>query len=331
MDIQDTVVEGTQSEVVTDSSTVVPDSNTEPEIKADAPSGDSAESTPAEPAWAPNYKVKAYDQEFEIPEMYRSLMNKENEREVRRIFEKAYAVDVMSPKMEKLRSEYEQVQSKYSDVEPKYTTIQKNLDRLGKMVELGDFDSFFQAIQIPEGTLQKWMYNKLQANSLPPEQRELYNREIELRKRAYQAELEKDQLQEAHSQDQATLNQYQVEKRTQDLQLQLSKPDVKQVAQAFNSRMGEGAFEKEVIQRAQWVAKTEGKDLTAEEAVQAVLKLVGPVQGTMAEGSMQTQPGQTSKPPVIPHVEGRSTSPTKKVITDVKELKRMYQEKFAEQ
>lgn len=298
------------------------------QLEAEGASGEVQKPAPS-PAYAPNYKVKVYDSEYEIPEKFRQWMNPETEKDIRDVWERAYALDQMKAKNQKIRTDMEALNTKYSEISPKYSTIQKNLDHLGKLVELGDFDTFFNQIQIPESALQKWMYNKLQANQLPQDQRELYNQQKELRTRAFHAEVERANLQEAYSQDQATLNQYQVEKRQQDLSMVMSRPDVSSTAQAFNSRNGEYAFEKEVIQRAKWIAQTEGKDLSAEEAVNEVLKLVGGQTGQSAQ-STQSRSGQNSPPPVIPHVEGRSTSPAKQLPNSVEDLKRIRQERFAD-
>jgi septal ring-binding cell division protein DamX len=66
-----------------------------PSQSSDIPSTGSMQSAseaveaPETPAYTPNYKIKAYDSEYEIPENFRGYINKDNEKNFREVFEKA--------------------------------------------------------------------------------------------------------------------------------------------------------------------------------------------------------------------------------------------------
>lgn len=266
------------------------------------------------PAWSPNYKVKAYDNEYEIPEDFRSYINKDNENKFKEVFERSFAFDTIKQK-------YKDAHSKYQDVNGKYETVSKNLDRLSKYVQNGDFDSFFSSIKIPEQSIQNWIYNKLQLQDLPQEQRQLYTQNSE-----YQRELLS--MQEQYEEMQSKLQEFEEFKQQQALQQRFNELDsvvnsaeYSQLAQSYDARVGQpGAFKNEVILRAAAVANATGKDLSPAEAVQEFAKLVA---WNNQNGAPSASPQKAAGRPTIPSVSGKASSPVAPQVKSIEDLKKL--------
>ena len=101
----------------------------------------------------------------------------------------------------------------------------------------------------------------------------------------------------------------------------LNKPEVKQVADAFDARMGKpGSFYDEVRQVGITEHKLTGRNISPEEAVGKLLRLVGTtIPQSAAPSGASTQ---SSAPPVIPNVQGKNSSPVKRVFTSTDEMRK---------
>jgi len=276
---------------------------------------EAASAAPAAEAWTPNYKVKAYDNEYEIPENFRSYINQDNEKNFKEVFERSFAFDTIKQK-------YKDAHSKYQEVNGKYDTISKNLDKLSKYVQGGDFDSFFGSINIPEADIQKWIYNKLQIQSLPQDQQQLYTKNSE-----YQKQL--SSMQEQYEEMQSKLGEFETYKQEQAIQQRHSELDsaiinseYKSLAESYDARVGQpGAFKNEVILRAAAVANATGKDLSVQEAVQEFAKLVAWNNQNGVQAGGVAQKGNSR--PTIPSVSGKASSPVAPQVKSIEDLKKL--------
>lgn len=296
------------------------DFETAPEVSSSEVESPAVESAPESsapaaeaPAWTPNYKVKAYDSEYEIPENFRSYINQENEKNFKEVFERSFAFDTIKQK-------YKDAHTKYQDVNGKYDTVSKNLDRLSKYVENGDFDSFFSSIKIPEQAIQSWIYNKLQLQDLPQEQRQLYTKNSEYQRELLSMQEQYEEMQAKVQQFESYQQQQALQQRVSELDSVVNSPDYSQLAQSYDARVGQpGAFKNEVILRAAAVANATGKDLSPAEAVQEFAKLV-------AWNNQNGAPAATSKAagrPTIPSVSGKASSPVAPQVKSIEDLKKL--------
>lgn len=296
------------------------DFETAPEVSSSEVESPAVESAPESsataaeaPAWTPNYKVKAYDSEYEIPENFRSYINQENEKNFKEVFERSFAFDTIKQK-------YKDAHTKYQDVNGKYDTVSKNLDRLSKYVENGDFDSFFSSIKIPEQAIQSWIYNKLQLQDLPQEQRQLYTKNSEYQRELLSMQEQYEEMQAKVQQFESYQQQQALQQRVSELDSVVNSPDYSQLAQSYDARVGQpGAFKNEVILRAAAVANATGKDLSPAEAVQEFAKLV-------AWNNQNGAPAATSKTagrPTIPSVSGKASSPVAPQVKSIEDLKKL--------
>jgi len=273
------------------------------------------EAAPADAPWTPNYKLKAYDKEYEIPEGFRSYINKDNEKDFRDVFEKSYAFDTVKQK-------YKDAQTKYQDVNGRYETVSKNLDKLSKYVQGGDFDSFFNAIQIPESSIQQWIYNKLQIQSLPQDQQQLYTKNSEYQRQLSSMQEQYEDMQSKLQEFEGYKQQQAVQQRMSELDQAINSSEFGSLAQNYDARLGQpGAFKNEVILRAAAVASATGKELSVQEAVQEFAKLVAWNQqnGSQAAGVAQKGSGK----PTIPSVSGKASSPVAPQVKSIDDLKKL--------
>lgn len=275
------------------------------------------ESSPAQestaPAWTPDYKVKAYDSEYEIPEDFRSYINQENEQKFKEVFGRSFALDSMKQK-------YKDTLGKYQDVNGKYETVSKNLDRLSKYVQNNDFDSFFSSIKIPEQAIQNWIYQKLQLQDLPQEQRQLYTKNSEYQRELLSMQEQYDEMQAKLNEFESFKNEQAIQQRHSELDAAISNSEYSQLAQNYDAKVGQpGAFKNEVILRAAAIANTTGKDLSPAEAVQEFAKLVAWNNQNSAPAANPKAAGR----PTIPSVSGKANSPVAPQVKSIEDLKKL--------
>lgn len=286
---------------------------------AAAPVIDPATGKPAAPAWQPNFKVKSYDKEFEIDELFRGLIkDAETEKKVKEVFEKAYAIDVMKPKYQKAREENEKLRG---SVEKEYQPLAKAVDEISalyaKGAASGELEGFFQKLQIPDEVLFKYVARRLDYTQLTPEQKAAYDRSVQAQSQTYQLEQQNQQLQ-------AEVQTHQVQARTFEMNTVLAKPEVKEIADIVDSRLGPGTFQNEVIREGILAWKTQQKDLSAEEAATAVLNRIRPiVQAQLPPQGAGAQNPAAQRPPVIPTLKGQGTSPVKQMPKSIADLKKI--------
>ena len=276
---------------------------------------EAASAAPAAEAWSPNYKVKAYDNEYEIPENFRSYINQENEKNFKEVFERSFAFDTIKQK-------YKDAQTKYQDVNGKYDTISKNLDKLSKYVQGGDFDSFFGSINIPEADIQKWIYNKLQIQSLPQDQQQLYNKNSEYQKQLSSMQEQYEEMQSKLGEFESYKQEQAIQQRHSELDSAIVNSEYKSLAESYDARVGQpGAFKNEVILRAAAVANATGKDLSVQEAVQEFAKLVAWNNQNGVQAGGVAQKGNSR--PTIPSVSGKASSPVAPQVKTIEDLKKL--------
>jgi vacuolar-type H+-ATPase subunit I/STV1 len=307
-----------QVEQTVESTESAPQVEAQPQPQVEA----APQQAPVVDEWKPNYKVKSYDKEYEIPEDFRSYINKDNEPKFREVFEKYYGLDGMKEKYHKTRENYEKVNKEYG-------TISKSLDELSYYLNNNDYDSFFNKIKIPEKALQEWMYKKLSLSELPKDQQELYSKNSEYTKRLWETEQKLKEYEEKLHGFESMTTQQVVSQRAQELDMTLSKPEISAVAKAFDERLGQdGAFKQEVISRAAFMAQSKGVDLTVEQAVAEVLKLVGAVPQAQPQQGVKVIPAQPK--PTLPNVSGGATSPVTQKVTTIEDLKALRKQAWSQ-
>jgi hypothetical protein len=314
---------------------VVEESEDTPAQAADAakpavvPPGGAA--APEAPKYEPNFKYKAFGKEKEIPELFKGVVkDAESEKQVREVFTRAEAFDDM-----KLRYETSQHQSQ--QVLNDYTTLDRDVKRITGFLNKGDLDNFFANVRLTDGDLLKYLQNKAQYMQDPGLKMQ-YQEQVNQRAQYSQQQEQYQNLQTSYY-DQA------VQARTMQLDNILSRSDVSGAASTYDSQQGEiGAFRMLVMNEAAGYSAVNKQDLSAEQAVNLVMRKFGkflaqpapqaPAQqvAPAAAANQAPAPQAPNAPvvvaakPAIPTINGKGTSPIKQAPRSLDDLKRMGRE-----
>lgn len=287
---------------------------TTPAPSGDAPSeGESEGSGNASAAYTANFEFLVDKEKKEIPEWARALCTSpEMEKQVKEVFQKAAGLDVAKPR-------HESVKTRLAETEQELNGIKSSLEEISGFVKNGDYDSFFEAIGLPQKAVLEYALQLIQRDKWTPEQRQEWQRTRSTQEKARLLEREN-----------ATLSQSQrqlvVQQRERDVDTVLARPDIATHAAAFDARVGRpGAFREEVWNRGVALSAQLKQDVSPETAVTSFLGLLGITLGSPTPGATGTPGNQViSKPaPVIPNVQGRTASPTRKKPTSIADLKKL--------
>lgn len=318
-----------EQDLVQPETTIAESGSAAPETQAPASSdgeivakeGTEASLTPEIPAFQPDFKFKAFQKDFEIPEWMRgAIKDADVEKQAKELFERAYGLDLMRPK-------YEETKTKYQELDQTHQTIIGNIQEAAQFVNKGEFDRFFEQLNIPEEAVLKYFLNKAKMMELPQEQQQAFQRQKE-------AERKQEQTARQLEQTQSQGDQRLVEIITAGLQESFARPEVQNFADEFDARFGKkGAFADEVVLRGDWHLG-QGRVVTPSQVVKEVMTLAGwnpsaatlPQAGrTAAQGGSAAQsqaaPSQVVKPSTsIPAVSGRSSAPMSKGPESIDDL-----------
>ena len=284
--------------------------------------GEAAAAAAAAAQYTPNYKFRAADKDHEIPEHFRGLMkDAKAEKEIKELFEKAYGLDVVKTRQEQTRQQRDEAVTRVRSFENGVKDLRETYQR-------GDFDGFFQKMQIPQEKILQWVLSKVEYSKLPPEQQAILDQKKQAENQAFE-------LQRSNQSYQDQMLEQARNTKSQLLEFSLTRPEVKSAADAFESRTGKPGSFREAVRlhgEAMWY-RSQGKiDLTPEQAIKEVMELYGisapsaaaPQQenGT-GQGGGPTAPG-AQKPKVIPNMQGKSSaSPVKGPVRSLDDIRKI--------
>lgn len=266
------------------------------------------------PAYTPNYKFKVGDKSFEFdPKLREFIKSEEQEKLLRDVHTKAYGLD----EVKKQRDIYKQ---ELSTVGEQYRALDKDVSRVLHFAKNKDFDNFFRSLRISDQDIYQWVKTRLDLHQATPEQRQAYEQQVKARQSQLEYQDETQFRQQQYMEQSARVKEL-------ELRVTLQEPSVSQVQTKFDSEFGEGAFRELVIKEG-ITEELRGVELPVQEAVSRVMNRFG----KWAQKSTEVEPVQpaptvsvTSKP-VIPVVQGRGTSPVKKVPKSLEDLKSLANE-----
>lgn len=278
-------------------------------------------------AFKPNYKFRASNKEHEIPEFMRGVIkDKDSEKFVHDLFEKAYGLPALKQRFQEQRQEYQELSQFHngvmSQIEEAKTAYQRN-----------DLDTMFEIFRVsPEKVLQ-WAVHKVQLSQLPPEQQQAYEAQRAAEKRA--RELEKTQNLTAQEN-----SQLQSQHLAQMLDLVLERPDYSAVAQAYDTRKGkQGSFRELVARVGESEFALTGKVITPLEAAKKAVELLGEVSApapasapAAAPAPQAPQAAQTNAAPkkTLPNLANASaksgSAPAKSKMKSLDDVRKRHQE-----
>lgn len=288
---------------------------------------------PAAPAFKPRekFKYRVYGSEEQkeeaVPEWLKgALKDAETEKQAIELLEKAYGLEPVKQARTEVARERDHFKGEFSKVQSTIADVRKTYQR-------GDIDSFLDKLQIPQERMLQWALDKVNYSQLPPEQQRLRDEHMQAQRDAWAAQERADQV------TQTSFEGARSAKQTL-LQSALMRPDVSSFAQSFDQRLGRsGAFFEEVCATGDlaWSQSNGKEDLSPDQAIERVMKKWGGIVQTQAPAAAAppaaaagsqagpgTQATTTSKTaPVIPNVQGRTSSPMKSKPRSIEDLKKL--------
>ncbi|MBX3017988.1 MAG: hypothetical protein KF767_08870 [Bdellovibrionaceae bacterium] len=269
------------------------------ETSAPEVSGDPGAVTPAPetPAYTPNWKFKAAGQEHEIDEEYRSyIKSAEDEKRLKRLFEQAKGLDPVRAERDKYREESGVYRNELGQYETQFSKI-KALRSQGQMMKA------LRGLGLTPEEIYVAAKQQMDFDSLPQQAQDIYHQNQEAERQA----------QHLASQNESYANQMaalQVSVKRTELSQALANPEIKDIASRFDAVNGEGAFYAQVVQEGKAQFALNQQDISAFEAVNAVVSRFRPFLTQAAPAApAQMQPAVPQAPkevPVIPSAKGAS-------------------------
>lgn len=266
--------------------------------------------------------------EKDIPKILQSVIkDAESEKEVRDLLTRADGLEIAKAERAQLKTERDGFQSKNAQI----GTI---IDDLRQTYQRNDIDSWLAKMRIPQERMLQWAIQKAEYLNLPPEQRAAIDARVNAERQAF------DVTQQNNNISQVAVQQIQQARQTL-LDATLMRPDFSTVASEFDTRAGrQGAFKQAIMDHGElaWNRSQGRVDLTPEQAALEVMKNYGLKMGDPAAlkvvpqngaangaGAPTAQPAGTKKViiPIIPNIQGGSTSPLKAKPKNVAELRKI--------
>lgn len=247
------------------------------------------------------------------------MKDEASEKLVRDLYERAYGLDGVKARQQKVREELEETR----------TGFMRNLQgqrELGGLLTKRNFRKFFELTKVPVQDVFKWVMEEAKYDEAPPEEKARIDRERRALDDAEQAT--------AHARDADSRFQEQaVRTRTVELKIELAKPAVSDFATRFDATAGKpGAFVAEIVRIARQAWSDEEIDLPVEEAVNRAMQHYGRFLGTQTSapggspagtGQSPAAPSAPREVPVIPKVQGGGQSPTRTGVKNLEDLKKL--------
>lgn len=285
-----------------------------------ASGGDGQESEA--PAYVPNTKFTVLDPdqktkvEKEFDEWVKPHLTKETEEKFRDLFSRAEGLQYVKQTRAQERAAKAALEQEFNAFKNEISEIVQTRD-----VDLG---LFFQKLNLPKQKIAEWLVQELQKEELPEPQRKVYTEAEALRRENYELRKKAETLS-------STMVDPGVQARTLELQGVLSNPEIKTLAEQFDSRLERpGAFVEMVIQTGKQEWEASRRDLSVQEAVDKVLRIAGLSQAP-SPGATPNEPAKPAatkvitqaKPTVIPNVGAGNASPSSARPKNLDDLRKL--------
>jgi hypothetical protein len=255
------------------------------------------------------------------------IKDADTEKKVRELHEKAYGLEYVKADRENLQREYQGLKQV---VQQKYQPLAEGIQQLNHFKEQGNLPAVFKLLGLQNQEVFKWAYQYAQ---MSPEARSQMEENANTGMQAYGAQHQMSQIQQESLQRSAEFKAKEFEMLTTYNQ------EIASVQSEFDQRHGEGAFAAQVARTGDYYWRL-GQDIPVEQAIQEVMKLVGRGPQTSSQPQVQGNPSQVSQgqqnmvsspqaptpKPVIPSMQGRGTSPAKKVYNSLDDIRKRRQE-----
>lgn len=271
------------------------------------------------PQYSPDFKYKANGQVKELdPRLKAVIKTKEDEEYFKKVFEKADGIEEIKGHRDHIRNQYNTLAGQASQV-IQYADKGDYKSMMGILgVKTEDIGKVMTGLGYDKESIIKYAYHLAQ---LTPEQEQAYAKEKE-------HELYQQQQQSQFDQLNQKLYQADVKLKSSELQQVLSTPEYAHVVNAFDQHHGQGAFWNAVCEKGEYyyMKNVDKSVLDIVDEVGRIARLYSqPQQTQMQQQVNQAIPATNTHVnksiPVIPNVSGGSSSPARRKVTNLKDLK----------
>lgn len=303
-------VDSVEQSTQTPEAAPAPQQDVSPQVADTAPEV-SAEKADTVASYTPNPEFFVFGEKKKFDEWALPFIkDKETEDKFREMFSAKHGIDRVKQK----RDEY---LNQFNEVSQKYQQQDRQIRRLSGYIQNNDLASFQKEVGLTNESILK-RAQQILAGMENPELMRAEEDRYSAHKRALELEEQKNYYEQNYVQQQ-------VQQREMELEQALARPDVSQVAAQFDARAGRaGAFRDEIIRRGQYYSQFANQDKKVDELLGELMPLFTFPQQPQAPQVQAPAPNVVQAPErkaVIPNVQARGTSPTKKVYKSLDELR----------
>lgn len=257
--------------------------------------------------YQPNYKIKAWGKEYEIDDWARPyIKDQDTEKKAKEFFEKAYGLDEIKPRYQSLKEQHEFLSEEANQL--KYA-----VETVGQYAREKKFDKFFDTLNIPKRDILEYALELVGRENMTPEQKIQWEKSQQSDAQAEYVRQQSEQLRQSQL-------QFEVQRRSFELDNALRNQDVLPVMDAFNQAAGDSNAFRNYVIKIGLSASAQGHDMPVAEAVEEAMKTLRFANPSLGSRPQSNVVAPNSKP-VIPNIQGRGTSPVKKAPRSLQDLK----------
>lgn len=223
-----------------------------------------------EPAFTPDYKFRANQQDMEIPEEFRAhIKDVESQKRMKDMFEKFHGFETQKTKLSSLEQDVTKYRGGYEGIVNNLQDIQQGYAHAVQSGNLHNLDMVFQKLGLGEDVLMAWAGEKAKLAGLEPEQQRAIMHSNKLEREAYEHGQHQNYLMNQNQQKDLQIRQMQFDSA-------MAAPQIQGFAQELDGKFGmAGFFAEEVVKAGQMAYALEKKVLSVPEAMQAVITKYG--------------------------------------------------------
>jgi hypothetical protein len=273
-------------------------------------------------AYSPNVKFKAYGKELEFEDWAKGMIkDKETEEKFRSLHAKAYGFEPLKENFDKYKQ----------DVSPKlqeFDNVQRGINIVSKFAQSRDFDNFFASLNIPEQAVFEWFERKVEELKAPPH---IQQQMKQARETSRQNLLMSYQHQDLMTQQEQHVRQ----NMEREVEIFSTHQEYAPIQGAYEQRAGEGSFKKLILDRIE-MGKKNGENLSVAQAMQVVGGTLKQFLGVQPQAQSMTAqqstpaapqapaqaPREAGKPPVLPNISGKGSSPIKAGFKNLDDMRK---------
>lgn len=259
------------------------------------------------------------------PRLEGVIKTKEHEEILRDLYTKVEGFELIKPKYQERTQQVQEFQRLWQE---EVTPQRQSIEMAKQALAADDMETVIEVLGLPKEKIFRYVANQLRYQEMSPQERADADRARRLQQESYRVPQVNDQLTQATAENRKLAQ----DMRYMQLDFALSQGAQQDVVKMVDAKLGQvGAFKQKVMLFAADHAKRTGEDLTVEQAIEAVAKeyraFVVTEQPKPAKQGLTAQEKvvkvASKKPPVIPSISGRGTSPARKEISRISDLRKL--------